>query len=136
MIRVLLRSQWLLVATILLYGLAFLLNPEQASQALTSAATTFSSVLPLIIAVFCLVGLLHGPAYIIFLLLMEIQKRGARWAVITMVLTSYAVKLQLIPIEAGFLGWPFTLGRALITIALAIPTGLLVEAMMEKQQKL
>ena len=168
MIRVLLRSQWLLVATILLYSLAFLVNPEQASQALTSAATTFSSVMPLIIAVFCLVGLLHvwisrdrivrllghegglkslviaalcgtllmGPAYIIFPLLMEIQKRGARWAVVTIVLTSYAVKLQMIPIEAGFLGWPFTLGRALITIALAIPTGLLVEAMMEKQQKL
>ena len=168
MIRLLLRSQWLLVATVLLYSLAFLFNSEQAGQALTSTATTFLSVLPLIIAVFCLVGLLHiwisrdhivhllgregglkglliaalcgtlliGPAYIIFPLLMEIQKRGARWAVVTIVLTSYAVKLQMIPIEAGFLGWSFTLGRALITIALAIPTGLLVEAIMEKQQKL
>ena len=167
MIR-LLRSQWLLVATIFLYGLAFVVNPQQASQALSNAATTFLSILPLIIAVFCLVGLLHiwisrdhivhllgregglkslviaalcgtlliGPAYIIFPLLMEIQKRGARWAVVTIVLTSYAVKLQMIPIEAGFLGWPFTLGRALITIALAIPIGLLVEAMMERQQKL
>ncbi|NOQ41222.1 MAG: hypothetical protein GQ563_01805 [Desulfuromusa sp.] len=168
MIRLLLRTQWLLVATMLLYGLAFLVNPERASLALSSATTTFLSVLLLIIAVFCLVGLLQiwisrdfivrllgreggvkslviaalcgtlliGPAYIIFPLLMEIQKRGARWAVITIVLTSYAVKLQMIPIEVGFLGWPFTLGRALVTIALAIPTGLLVEAMMEKQQKL
>ncbi len=163
-----LRSQWLFYSTVILYGAVFLINPERAGRALTTAAITFSSVLLLIIAVFCLVGLLQiwisrafivrllgreggvkslviaalcgtlliGPAYIIFPLLMEIQKRGARWAVITIVLTSYAVKLQMIPIEVGFLGWPFTLGRALVTIALAIPTGLLVEAMMEKQQKL
>lgn len=168
MIRSLLRSQWLLVATTFLYFWAFLVNPERASLALTSATTTFSSILLMIVAVFCLVGLLQiwisrnlivrllgreggvkslviaalfgtllvGPAYIIFPLLMEIQKRGARWAVITIVLTSYAIKLQMIPIEIGFLGWPFTLGRALITIALAIPIGLLVEAMMEKQQNL
>ena len=163
-----LRSQWLFYSTVILYGVVFLINPERAGRALTTAAITFSSVLLLIIAVFCLVGLLQiwisrafivrllgreggvkslviaalcgtlliGPAYIIFPLLMEIQKRGARWAVITIVLTSYAVKLQMIPIEVGFLGWPFTLGRALVTIALAIPTGLLVEEMMEKQQKL
>jgi hypothetical protein len=42
----------------------------------------------------------------------------------------------MIPIEVEFLGWPFALGRALITIALAIPTGLLVEAIMEKKQNL
>ena len=163
-----LRSQWLFYSTIILYCWVFLVNPERAGRALTTAAITFSSVLLLIIAVFCLVGLLQiwisrdlivrllgreggvkslviaalcgtlliGPAYIIFPLLMEIQKRGARWAVVTIVLTSYAVKLQMIPIEVAFLGWPFTLGRALVTIALAIPTGLLVEAMMEKQQKL
>jgi len=164
----LLRAQWLFAATFLLYGLTFLITPERAEKALSSAAITFSSVLLLIIAVFGLVGLLQtwirrefivsmlgreggikslmigvlcgtlliGPAYIIFPLLMEIQKRGARWAVITIVLTSYTIKLQMIPIEVEFLGWPFALGRALITIALAIPTGLLVEAIMEKKPKL
>ncbi len=89
----------------------------------------------LLIATLC-GTLLIGPAYIIFPLLMEIQKRGARWAVITIVLTSYAVKLQMIPVEVGFLGWPFAIGRALITIALAIPTGLLVEAIIEKRHNL
>ncbi|MDA3904348.1 MAG: permease [Desulfuromusa sp.] len=164
----LLRTQWLFFSTILIYALVFLTNPERAGRALFTAATTFSSVLLLIIAVFSLVGLLQiwisrdvivrllgreggikslviaalcgtlliGPAYIIFPLLMEIQKRGARWAVITIVLTSYAVKLQMIPLEVEFLGWPFALGRALVTIALAVPIGLLVEAVMEKQQKL
>ncbi|MDX2481168.1 MAG: permease [Desulfuromusa sp.] len=168
MMMPLLRAQWLFVTTILIYGLVFLTSPERAERALTTAATTFSSVLLLIIAVFSLVGLLQiwigrdvivrllgpeggikslviaalcgtlliGPAYIIFPLLMEIQKRGARWAVITIVLTSYAVKLQMIPLEVEFLGWPFALGRALVTIALAIPIGLLVEAAMAKQPKL
>lgn len=78
--------------------------------------------------------LLIGPAYIIFPLLMSIRKQGARWAVITIVLSCYAVKLQMIPIEVGFLGWPFSLGRALVTVGLAIPTGLLVEALMEPRQ--
>lgn len=87
----------------------------------------------LLIAALC-GTLLIGPAYIIFPLLMSLQKQGARWAVITIVLTSYAVKVQMIPIEIGFLGWPFSLARALITIALAIPTGLLVEACMERSR--
>ena len=89
----------------------------------------------LLIATLC-GTLLIGPAYIIFPLLMEIQKQGARWAVITIVLTSYAIKLHMIPIEVEFLGWPFALGRALVTIALAIPTGLLVEALMERRPNL
>lgn len=165
MILRLIRSQWLLLLTVGLYLWAFIVAPQRAQQALTVGATTFASVLLLIVAVFGLVGLLQvwisrelivrllgreggvkglliaalcgtlliGPAYIIFPLLMSIQKQGARWAVITIVLTSYAVKLQMIPIEVGFLGWPFSLGRAVITIALAIPTGLLVEALMERK---
>ena len=166
MIPALIRSQWLLLFTIGLYAYAFTVTPERAANALNIGATTFVSVLLLIVSVFGLVGLLQvwisrelivrllgreggvkglliaalcgtvliGPAYIIFPLLMSIQRQGARWAVITIVLTSYAVKLQMIPVEVGFLGWPFSLARALITIALAIPTGLLVEALMERRQ--
>lgn len=166
MIRTIIRSQWLLLFTIVLYIYAFSVAPERASSALNIGATTFISVILLIISVFGLVGLLQtwisrdlivrvlgreggikglliaalcgtvliGPAYIIFPLLMSIQKQGARWAVVVIVLTSYAVKLQMIPIEVGFLGWPFSLARAVITIALAIPTGLLVEAMMERRK--
>ncbi len=166
MIRTLIRSQWLLLLTVGLYLWAFIAAPERAGRALEIGATTFASVLLLVVAVFGLVGLLQvwisrdlivrllgregglkglliaalcgtlliGPAYIIFPLLMSIHKQGARWAVITIVLTSYAVKLQMIPIEVGFLGWPFSIGRAVVTIALAIPTGLLVEALMERSR--
>jgi uncharacterized membrane protein YraQ (UPF0718 family) len=167
-IRVLLRSQWLLLVTIGLYGYAYLVAPARAARALEIGGGIFFSVTLLIISVFGLVGLLQvwisrdlivrllgregglkglliaalcgtlliGPAYIVFPLLMSIQKQGARWAVVVIVLTSYAVKLQMIPVEVGFLGWPFSLARALITIALAIPTGLLVEALMEPRRQL
>jgi len=159
-----LRTQWLLSLTILLYLAAFITRPERAAAALQTTLTTFSSVLLLILAVFGLIGLLQiwisrelivrllgrdsgikslllatfcgtlliGPAYLVFPLLLEIRKRGARWAVVVIVLTSYAVKLQMLPIESGFLGWPFTLGRACVTLTLAIPTGLLIEAVMDR----
>ena len=74
--------------------------------------------------------LLIGPPYVIFPLLMAIRKQGARWAVITIVLAAYAVKLPMIPLEVGFLGWPFSLGRSFLTLMFAIPTGLLVERLM------
>ncbi len=87
----------------------------------------------LLIAALC-GTLLIGPAYIIFPLLMSLKQQGARWAVIAIVLGVYAVKIQMIPVEVGFLGWQFSLARALITIALAIPTGLLIEALMERRE--
>jgi len=161
-VKVMLRSQWLLLLTAGLYLWAFKVSPQRAWQALEVGSTTFASVLLLIAAVFGLVGILQvwirrdlivrllgreggikglliaalfgtlliGPAYIIFPLLMSLQRQGARWAVIVIVLSSYAVKLQMIPIEIEFLGWPFSLGRSLLTIALAIPAGLLIEALM------
>ncbi len=76
--------------------------------------------------------LLIGPPYVIFPLLMTIRRQGARWAVVTIVLAAYAVKLPMIPLEVGFLGWPFSLGRSLLTILFAIPIGLLIERIMSK----
>lgn len=83
----------------------------------------------LILAALC-GTLLIGPPYVIFPLLMAVRKQGARWAVITIVLAAYAVKLPMIPLEVGFLGWPFSLGRSILTLIFAIPTGLLVERLM------
>ena len=74
--------------------------------------------------------LLIGPPYVIFPLLMAVRRQGARWAVVTIVLAAYAVKLPMIPLEVGFLGWPFSLGRSLLTLLFAIPIGLAVEKLM------
>ena len=88
----------------------------------------------LIIAVIC-GTLLIGPAYIIFPLLMSIHRQGARWAVITIVLSAYTVKIPMIPLEIQFLGWDFSFLRAFLTLLLAIPTGLFVEAFMERHER-
>ncbi len=162
---VLLRSQWLLLVTLVLYAWAFCAAPGKALQALGIGAETFASVALLIVAVMGLVGLtqvwisrdtvarllgreggsralliavaagtlLIGPAYIIFPLLMSIRKQGARWAVIVTVLAAYAVKIPMIPLEIGLLGWDFSLTRSLLTLLFAIPTGLAVEAIMERR---
>jgi len=96
---------------------ARLLGKEAGGKALLIAAFTGT--------------ILIGPPYIIFPLLVAVQRQGARWAVVTTVLTTYAVKLQMIPLEVGFLGWKFSLLRALFTLAIAVPIGLLVERVME-----
>jgi uncharacterized membrane protein YraQ (UPF0718 family) len=121
-----------LLLIVAVFGLVGLLQIWISRELIVRLLGREGGVKGLLLAALC-GTLLIGPAYILFPLLMSIQKQGARWAVITIVLTSYAVKLQMIPIEIGFLGWPFTLGRAVITIALAIPTGLLVEALMERR---
>ena len=118
----------LLIAAV--FGLVGLLQTWISRELIVRLLGKEGGLKGLLIAALCGM-LLIGPAYIIFPLLMSIKKQGARWAVITIVLTSYAVKLQMIPIEIEFLGWPFSLGRALVTLALAIPLGLLVEALME-----
>lgn len=161
------RSQWMLLGTAGLYGWAFAAAPQKALAALSGSAATFASVLPIVIAVFGLVGLVQewlsrefvagmlgreggvralvlaalsgtvliGPAYVIFPLLMTIHRQGARWAVVATVLAAYAVKIPMIPLEVEFLGWSFSAGRALLTIALAIPIGLAVEAIMERRPR-
>ncbi len=115
------------------FGLVGLLQVWISRELIVKLLGREGGIKGLLIATLC-GTLLIGPAYIIFPLLMSLQKQGARWAVVTIVLTSYAVKVQMIPVEIGFLGWPFSLARAVVTIALAIPTGLLVEALMERRR--
>ncbi len=89
----------------------------------------------LLIAVGC-GAMLIGPAYVIFPLLMSLRRLGARWAVIAIVLAAYALKPQMLPIEAEFLGLPFAVVRGGLTLLLAIPLGLAVEWFMPEDATL
>lgn len=89
----------------------------------------------LLVAVGC-GALLIGPPYVIFPLLMSLRRLGARWAVVTIVLAAYALKPQMLPIEAEFLGLSFALVRGGLTLLLAIPLGLAVEWCMPKEETL
>lgn len=126
-----LASVLLLIAAV--FGLVGLLQVWISRDLIVRLLGKEGGIKGLLLAALC-GTLLIGPAYIIFPLLMSIHKQGARWAVITIVLSAYAVKLQMIPIEIEFLGWPFALGRSLLTVALAIPTGLLLEVLMERRK--
>lgn len=103
-----------------------LTNPERISRLLGREGGWRG----LWLAALCGMALI-GPAYLIFPLLMSLHRQGARWAVIAIVLASYAVKIQMIPLEVGFLGWRFSLARTLLTLAFAVPFGLVVERLVE-----
>lgn len=77
-------------------------------------------------------SVLVGPVYIIFPLLRMMREHGARWAIITAVLTSWAVKLPMIPLEIQFLGWRFAALRSALVIVASVCLGLLVELLMPK----
>lgn len=121
----------LIIAVMGLVGLVQVLISRDAVARLLGKE---GGVKALLLAALC-GTLLIGPPYVIFPLLMAVRKQGARWAVVTIVLAAYAVKLPMIPLEVGFLGWPFSLGRSFLTLLFAIPTGLLVERLMEKSNE-
>jgi uncharacterized membrane protein YraQ (UPF0718 family) len=89
----------------------------------------------LLIAVGC-GAILIGPPYVVFPLLMSLRRLGARWAVVAIVLAAYALKPQMLPIEAEFLGLPFAALRGLLTLLLAIPLGLAVERCMPEDSRM
>ncbi|WP_268747550.1 hypothetical protein [Geoalkalibacter subterraneus] len=41
----------------------------------------------------------------------------------------------MLPLEAGYLGWEFSLARTLLTLLFAVPVGLLVEMLMGEKGK-
>jgi uncharacterized membrane protein YraQ (UPF0718 family) len=73
---------------------------------------------------------LVGPVYVVFPLLKAVREHGARWAVVGAVLTAWAVKIPMVPLEIGMLGVRFSLSRSVLVALAAIPLGLLLELMM------
>jgi len=72
-------------------------------------------------------SILVGPLFAIFPLLKSLLDRGARVAVITVMLTTWAVKIPMIPIEIKFLGPHFVILRVGLILALVIPMSLIME---------
>ncbi|MHB8840938.1 MAG: permease [Candidatus Aquicultor sp.] len=72
-------------------------------------------------------SILVGPLFAIFPLLKSLLNRGARVGVIVVMLTTWAVKIPMLPLEVKFLGPYFTILRVGLVLALSIPVSLLVE---------
>lgn len=77
---------------------------------------------------------LIGPIFVIFPLLKAFHDHGVRWSVIVTVMTAWAVKLPMVPLEVKFLGWEFSLVRSLLTIVTAVAMGLVFERLMPAPQ--
>ena len=156
--------QYIILFVDFLYLGAWYVSPHKALEAIKYGANLFASVTILIMTVFALIqvwvnrdligsllgkeggfkglliavvcgSILIGPSYVIFPLLMSLRRLGARWAVIAIVLAAWAIKPQMLPIEAEFLGFPFALVRGGLTILLAIPLGLAVEWCMPDEKQ-
>jgi uncharacterized membrane protein YraQ (UPF0718 family) len=69
--------------------------------------------------------------YVIFPLMKAVREHGARWAVIGAVLAAWAVKVPMIPMEIGMLGWRFSVSRIVLVAVAAIPIGYLLEWVMD-----
>lgn len=80
-------------------------------------------------------SVLVGPVYAVFPLLKTIRDHGARWAVIAAMLTSWAVKIPMIPLEIGYLGLRFSVVRIVLTVIGAIAMGYGIEWVMNKIEK-
>lgn len=121
------------VLIIAVFGLVGLIQSFVGRDLIAKILGRKSGLRGLLVAVGC-GAMLVGPPYVIFPLLMSLKRLGARWAVVAIVLAAYALKPQMLPIEAEFLGLPFALVRAFLTLLLAIPLGLLVERLMPQEQ--
>lgn len=77
---------------------------------------------------------LIGPVYAIFPLLKAFRDHGARWGVIVAIMTAWAVKLPVVPLEVRFLGWQFSLVRATLIVLTALVMGWLFERLMPHEE--
>lgn len=114
------------------FALAGLIQTWVGRDLIVSVLGREGGVKGLFIAVGC-GAILIGPPFVVFPLLMSLRRLGARWAVVAIVLAAYALKPQMLPIEAEFLGLPFAALRGLLTLLLAIPLGLAVERCMPQE---
>ena len=137
---------------VILYVWGAIAAPEKALAAAKYTAVSFLNMVPILVAVFSVIGLFNvlvdkkkvaallgrdagfkgvaiasalgtflvGPIYAIFPLIKTVKEHGARWAVIGAVMTTWAIKIPMLPMEASILGWKFSAARVVL-VAIAAP---------------
>lgn len=77
--------------------------------------------------------LLHGPLVSVFPLLEGLLKKGARPAVAIAIVSTWAIKLPMIPLELQLFGWKFTLVREGLLFASAFVLAPVIELAIGKE---
>ncbi|MCL6473123.1 MAG: permease [Firmicutes bacterium] len=70
---------------------------------------------------------IHGPLVGVFPLLKTLLDKGARLGVVVAIVSTWAIKVPMIPLELRFFGWKFTLARQLLLFASAFIMAPLME---------
>lgn len=68
----------------------------------------------------------HGPQVSIFPFLKTMEDKGAKLSVLVAVVSAFAIKLPMIPLEFALLGWKFTVIHNLLLLATAPLLGILM----------
>lgn len=76
--------------------------------------------------------IIHGPLVGIFPLLEALLKKGARTGVVVAIVSTWAIKLPMIPLELRLFGWKFTLLREGLLFASAFIMAPLMELALGK----
>lgn len=119
---------WIIISVFIFIGLIQAwVTPEQLSKYLGKTAGwkrfAFASTVPIF---------LGGSLFTIFPLTKSLKEKGASNSAILTFITAWSGKAPLIPLEANFLGWKFTILRTLLIIPTAIVMGFLGETILDK----
>ncbi len=79
--------------------------------------------------------LFHGPLPGILPILKSMREKGARLAVVVTVVSAFAIKLPMIPLEIQFLGIKFTVLHNLLILVTAPLVGLLMERLLSVTER-
>lgn len=122
---------WIIISVFFFIGLIQAwITPEQLSKYLGKTAGwkrfAFASTVPIF---------LGGSLFTIFPLTKSLKEKGASNSAILAFITAWSGKAPLLPLEAQFLGWRFTIIRTLLIIPTAIAIGFLGEIVIDKWQR-
>ncbi|MGB9666343.1 MAG: permease [Candidatus Cryosericum sp.] len=121
-------AAWIIISVFFFIGLIQAwVTPEQLSRYLGKSAGwkrfAFASTIPI---------LLGGSLFTMLPLTKSLKDKGASDSAILAFLTAWSGKAPLIPLEAQFLGWRFTLIRTALIIPTAIIMGLAGEFILDR----
>ena len=121
-------AAWIIISVFFFIGLIQAwVTPEQLSRYLGKSAGwkrfAFASTVPI---------LLGGSLFTMLPLTKSLKDKGASDSAILAFLTAWSGKAPLIPLEASFLGWRFTLIRTALIIPTAIIMGLAGEFILDR----
>lgn len=78
---------------------------------------------------------INGPLFSIFPLIKALMRKGARFGVIAVIVSTFAIKVPMLPLEVRFLGWKITLIHNLLMFASAFLMAPLMEWLMGRSAR-